>query len=159
MWSMHAAAAYQLWRGENDFIHFEQTKFGSLTLVSFKEAAAQIQLSWLDPETTQVYPDVATQQVSLAATAPRGLFTGPSNAALDSGLFNNTLFTLLPDNRNWLVLIAGPADQDAPVLVPASPPPTRLLVPIFMYQHVSNQATTHARHYSLTLAPHGVNVQ
>src|SRR5260370_6571249 len=151
MWLMLAPAAQQLWRGENDFIHFEQTKFGSLTLVSFKEAAAQIQLSWLDPETTQVYPDVATQQVSLAATAPRGLFTGPSNAALDSGLFNNTLFTLLPDNRNWLVLIAGPADQDAPVLVPASPPATRLLVPIFMYHHVSNQPTTNALDYSLTV--------
>jgi len=159
MWLMLAPAAQQLWRGENDFIHFEQAKFGSLTLVSFKEAAAQMQLSWLDPETTQVYPDVATQQVSLAATAPRGLLTGPSNAALDSGLFNNTLFALLPDHRNWLVLVAGPADQDAPVLVPASPPATRLLVPIFMYHHVSNQPTTDTLDYSLTVTTTDFNAQ
>jgi peptidoglycan/xylan/chitin deacetylase (PgdA/CDA1 family) len=159
MWLMLAPAAQQLWQGENDFIHFEQAKFGSLTLVSFKEAAAQMQLSWLDPETTQVYPDVATQQVSLAATAPRGLLTGPSNAALDSGLFNNTLFALLPDHRNWLVLVAGPADQDAPVFVPASPPATRLLVPIFMYHHVSNQPTTNALDYNLTVTTTDFNAQ
>jgi len=159
MWLMLAPAAQQLWQGENDFIHFEQAKFGSLTLVSFKEAAAQMQLSWLDPETTQVYPDVATQQVSLAATAPRGLLTGPSNAALDSGLFNNTLFALLPDHRNWLVLVAGPADQDAPVLVPASPPATRLLVPIFMYHHVSNQPTTDTLDYNLTVTTTDFNAQ
>jgi peptidoglycan/xylan/chitin deacetylase (PgdA/CDA1 family) len=159
MWLMLAPAAQQLWQGENDFIHFEQAKFGSLTLVSFKEAAAQMQLSWLDPETTQVYPDVATQQVSLAAAAPRGLLTGPSNAALDSGLFNNTLFALLPDHRNWLVLVAGPADQDAPVFVPASPPATRLLVPIFMYHHVSNQPTTNALDYNLTVTTTDFNAQ
>ena len=159
MWLMLAPAAQQLWQGENDFIHFEQAKFGSLTLVSFKEAAAQMQLSWLDPETTQVYPDVATQQVSLAATAPRGLLTGPSNAALDSGLFNNTLFALLPDHGNWLVLVAGPADQDAPVLVPASPPATRLLVPIFMYHHVSKQPTTNALDYNLTVTTTDFNAQ
>ena len=159
MWLMLAPAAQQLWRGENDFRHFEQAKFGSLTLVSFKEAAAQMQLSWLDPETTQVYPDVATQQVSLAATAPRGLLTDPSNAALDSGLFNNTLFALLPDHGNWLVLVAGPADQDAPVLVPASPQATRLLVPIFMYHHVSNQPTTNVLDYSLTVTTTGFNAQ
>ena len=159
MWLMLAPAAQQLWQGENDFIHFEQAKFGSLTLVSFKEAAAQMQLFWLDPETTQIYPDVATQQVSLAATAPRGLLTGPSNAALDSGLFNNTLFALLPDHRNWLVLVAGPADQDAPVFVPASPPATRLLVPIFMYHHVSNQPTTDALDYSLTVTTTDFNAQ
>jgi peptidoglycan/xylan/chitin deacetylase (PgdA/CDA1 family) len=159
MWLMLAPAAQQLWQGENDFIHFEQAKFGSLKFVSFKEAAAQMQLSWLDPETTQVYPDVATQQVSLAATAPRGLLTGSSNAALDSGLFNNTLFALLPDHRNWLVLVAGPADQDAPVLVPASPPATRLLVPIFMYHHVSNQPTTNAFDYNLTVTTTDFNAQ
>ncbi len=90
MWSMLAPAAQQLWQGEKDFRHFEQAKFGSLKLVSFQETPAQIQLSWLDPETTQVYPDVATQQVSLEATAPPGLLTGPSNTALDNGLFNNT---------------------------------------------------------------------
>src|SRR5260370_14450287 len=118
-----------------------------------------MQLSWLDPETTQVYPDVATQQVSLAATAPRGLLTGPSNAALDSGLFNNTLFALLPDHGNWLVLVAGPADQDAPVLVPASPPTTRLLVPIFMYHHVSKQPTTNALDYNLTVTTTDFNAQ
>ena len=159
MWSMLAPAAQQVWQGEKDFIHFEQAKFGALKFVSFKETPAQMQLSWLDPETTQVYPDVAIQQVSLAATAPRGLLTDPSNAALESGLFNNTLFALLPDQRNWLVLVAGPADQDAPVLVPASPPATKLLVPIFMYHHVSNQPTTNVLDYGLTVTTTNFDAQ
>ena len=159
MWSMLAPAAQQLWQGEKDFIHFEQAKFGSLKFISFKEAPALMQPSWLDPETTQVYPDVATQQVSLTATAPHGLLTDPSNAALDSGLFNNTLFALLPDHKSWVVLLAGPADQDAPVLVPASPPTTRLLVPIFMYHHVSNQPTTDTFDYNLTVTTTDFNAQ
>ena len=159
MWSMLTPAAQQLWQGKKDFIHFEQAKFGSLKFITYKDTPAQIQSSWLDPDTTQVYTGVATLRVSLAAAAPRGLLTAPSSAALDNGLFNNIQFALLPYHSSWRVLLAGPADLDAPVLVPASPPATELLVPIFMYHHVSNQPTKNLLDYGLTVRTTDFNAQ
>ena len=159
MWSMLTPAAQQLWQGKKDFIHFEQAKFGSLKFIIYKVTPTQIQSSWLDPDTTQVYTGVATLRISLAAAAPRGLLTAPSSAALDNGLFNNIQFSLLPYHGSWRVLLAGPADLDAPVLVPASPPATELLVPIFMYHHVSNQPTKNLLDYSLTVRTTDFNAQ
>lgn len=151
IWSLLAPGAQQLWQGEKDFIHFEQAKFGSLHFVSYNESSAQIQNTWLDPDTIQSYPNVALLQVSLEATAPHGLLSSPSNIALSNGLFNNTLFALISSHNKWLVLVAGPADLDAPILVPASPPATKLLVPIFMYHHVSHLPTQNILDYSLTV--------
>ena len=151
MWTMLSFDAQQLWRGEKDFIHFEQAKYGSLLFVSYNDSAAEMQYTWRDPDTTQVYSDVATMRVSLKATAPRDLLSAPSNLALSKGLFNNSLFALVYYQGNWRVLVAGPADPDAPILVPASPPATKLLVPIFMYHHVSNLPTQDLLDYGLTV--------
>ena len=159
MWSLLAPGAQQLWQGEKDFIHFEQAKFSSLNFVSYNESSAQIQNTWLDPDTIQSYPNVALLQVSLEATAPRGLLSAPSNTALSKGLFNNTLFALISSHSAWLVLVAGPADLDAPILVPASPPATKLLVPIFMYHHVSHLPTHNILDYSLTVTTTDFNAQ
>ncbi len=159
MWSLLAPDAQQLWRGEKDFIHFEQAKFGSLKFVSYKESSAQIQNTWLDPDTTQSYPNVALLRVSLEAGAPRGLLSAPSNIALSKGLFNNTLFALISFHGEWLVLVAGPADLDAPILVPASPPATKLLVPIFMYHHVSHLPTQNILDFNLTVITTDFNAQ
>src|SRR5258708_35581182 len=108
MWSMLTPAAQQLWQGKKDFIHFEQAKFGSLKFITYKDTPAQIQSSWLDPDTTQVYTGVATLRVSLEADAPRGLLTAPSSAALDNGLFNNIQFSLLPYHRLLRTLRSTP---------------------------------------------------
>ncbi len=159
MWSLLAPGAQQLWQGEKDFIHFEQAKFGSLNFVSYNKSSAQIQNTWLDPDTIQSYPNVALLQVSLEATAPRGLLSAPSNIALSKGLFNNTLFALISSHGGWLVLVAGPADLDAPILVPASPPATKLLVPIFMYHHVSHLPTRNILDYTLTVTTTDFNAQ
>ena len=78
---------------------------------------------------------------------------------LSKGLFHNTLFALVYYQFNWRVLLAGPADPDAPILVPASPPTTKLLVPIFMYHHVSNLPVSNYLDYGLTVTTTNFNAQ
>jgi peptidoglycan/xylan/chitin deacetylase (PgdA/CDA1 family) len=159
MWLMLSPEAQQLWQGEKDFIHFERAKFGSLNLTSFNDSSAQMYDTWLDPDTTQVYSHVEVLHISLGASAPQGLLSVPSNRELHKGLFQKTLFALIYYQFNWRVLIAGPADLDAPVLVPATPPVTKLLVPIFMYHHVSNQLVTNYLNYGLTVTTTNFNAQ
>jgi peptidoglycan/xylan/chitin deacetylase (PgdA/CDA1 family) len=159
MWSMLSPDAQRLWIGEKDFIHFEQAKYGSLTFVSYSVNTPQIQYTWRDPDTTRVYAEVVTLRVSLKVTAPRGLLSGPSNFVLNKGLFNDTLFTLVYYQDKWRVLVAGPADPNAPILVPASAPTTKLLVPIFMYHHVSNRPTQNLLDYGLTVTTTNFDAQ
>jgi peptidoglycan/xylan/chitin deacetylase (PgdA/CDA1 family) len=151
MWLMLSPDSQQLWQGEKDFIHFEQAKFGSLKLTAFSDSSAQMHNIWLDPDTTRVYTNVEVLHISLEASAPRGLLSSPSNFALSKGLFNNILFALVYYQYNWHILLAGPADLDAPILVPASLPVTKLLVPIFMYHHVSNISARNYLNYGLTV--------
>ncbi len=159
MWSMLSPDAQQLWQREKDFIHFEQAKYGSLTFISYNDSAAQMQYAWRDPDTTQVFSEVATLRVSLKVTAPHGLLSAPSNFAVSKGLFNNTLFALVYYQGKWRVLVAGPADPDAPILVPASPPTTKLLVPVFMYHHVSNLPVRDYLDFNLTVTTTNFDAQ
>jgi peptidoglycan/xylan/chitin deacetylase (PgdA/CDA1 family) len=159
MWAMLSPGAQRLYQGEPDFARFEQAKYGAITLISYKASAAQLQQPWLDPDTTIIYPIAATLQVSLEATAHQGLLTGPSLADLNHGLFHNTLLSLVPRNGQWRVVVAGPADLDAPTLVPASPPQIRLQVPVFMYHHVSNKPTQTLLDYNLTVTTTEFNAQ
>ena len=159
MWLMLSPGAQQLWQGKKDFIHFEQAKFGSLQLTSFSKSSAEMYNTWLDPDTTQVYSHVEVLHISLSASAQQGLLSAPSNRELNKGLFHNTLFALVYDQFNWRVLLAGPADLDAPVLVPASPPVTKLLVPILMYHHVSSLFVRNYLNYGLTVTTTNFNSQ
>lgn len=151
LWPMLSPDAQKLWQGEKDFIHFENTKFGLLQLTSFSSSTAQMHNTWLDPDTTHIYSQVEVLHISLVASAPQGLLSKPSTLALSKGLFHNTLFALVNDQFSWRVLVAGPADADAPILVPSTPPATKLLVPIFMYHHVSNLPTRNYLDYGLTV--------
>ena len=159
MWLMLSPGAQKLWQGEKDFIHFEQSKFGSLQLKSFTNSSAHMQNTWLDPDTTQVYSNVEVLNISLVASASQGLLTQPSTHALSADLFRNTLFALVNVQSKWRVLLAGPADLDAPVLIPATLPATKLLVPIFMYHHVSNQPASNYLGYGLTVTSTNFNAQ
>ena len=159
MWLMLSPDAQKLWRNEKDFIDFERAKYGSLIFISFSDSSAQLLYTWRDPDTTQIYSTVSILRVSLEASAPRGLLSAPSNLALSKGLFNNTLFALVPYQDKWRVLIAGPADPDAPALVPATSPMTKLLVPIFMYHHVSNAVVSNYLKYGLTVTTTNFDTQ
>ena len=151
MWSLLHPNAQQSWQGEGDFIHFEQTKFGALKFSGYSSSTAQLEHSWYNPDTALIYSKVATLRVSLQLTAPKGLLTAPTKFALKHGLFNEIVFALVQNNHAWQVLIAGPADPEAPILVPASPPVSTLVVPIFMYHHVSHKPTTNLLDYNLTV--------
>lgn len=159
MWVMLSPDAQQLWQNENDFLHFEQAKFSALKFMSFHNGPSHVQFSWRDPDTTQIYPYAVTFHVSLDATAPAGLLSAPSNLALHQGLFKHTLLALTESGSKWRVQVAGPADLEAPVLVPAVPPAIKLLVPIFMYHHVSSQPTTNPLDYDLTVTTTGFDTQ
>jgi peptidoglycan/xylan/chitin deacetylase (PgdA/CDA1 family) len=87
------------------------------------------------------------------------LLSNPSHLALEHGLFNNTLFALVYDQLNWRVLVAGPADLEAPILVPSSPPSTKQLVPIFMYHHVSDLPVSNYLDFGLTVTTANFNAQ
>ncbi len=151
LWSLLHRDAQQAWRGEQDFTHFEQAKFGAVTFITSHSSDATLERTWRDPDTTALYPVAATFSVTLRAVAPKGVLSAPSALALSRGLFTNTLLALVPDAGTWKVLVAGPADQDAPLLVPAVLPAVKVLVPVFMYHHISNQPTTSLFAYNLTV--------
>lgn len=160
MWPMLAPGAQQVWQNEQDFTHFEQAKFGALTFQGYVTGPTAISRPWLDPDTTQVYDSAATLSIALQVGAPAGLLTAPSNQALNQGLFKQTPFALVQDNqRKWKVILAGPADLDAPVLVPAKPPVSHLIIPIFMYHHVSSAPTHNQLDYGLTVTDENFNAQ
>lgn len=160
MWLLLASDAQKLWQDEGDFTHFEEAKFGRLQLQGFVLGQTFINHPWLNPDNTQVYPSAVTLQVALTASAPSGLLTDPSNTALKQGLFQHTLFALTQNGQQtWQVLIAGPADLEAPVLVPAHASVTRVILPIFMYHHISSQPTRNLFDFNLTVTVDNFNKQ
>jgi peptidoglycan/xylan/chitin deacetylase (PgdA/CDA1 family) len=159
LWSMLSPDTQNLYNGESDLIHFEQTKFGALTLLQYQLGKAEMVQSWRDPDTLQVYPLAALLPVSMDATGSSSALSSLSIADLHNGLFHATTLAFIPQNGQWLVALAGPADLDAPILVPATAPHTQLLVPIFMYHHVSNKPTTNILDYSLTVTDTDFNAQ
>ncbi len=151
MWSLLHPDARQSWQGEQDFLHVEQAKFGSIMFISYSQSTPRIVYSWRNPDTTQIYPYAATLGISLEATAPEKLLSAPSRLALAHGLFEHTLFALVQNHGLWQILVAGPADLEAPLLVPASPSARKLVVPIFMYHHVTNLLVRDLLDYNLTV--------
>jgi peptidoglycan/xylan/chitin deacetylase (PgdA/CDA1 family) len=159
LWALLASDAQSLWQGEQEFQHFEQTKFGAITLQSYNLGQTVVNTPWLDPDTTRVYSSAAVIRVSLQATAPDGLLTVPSRQALSRGLFNGTLLALVQRGPTWQIMLAGPADLDAPVLVPAKPPVSHLIIPIYMYHHVSSVPTHNQFDFNLTVTTADFNAQ
>ncbi len=159
IWLMLSPDAQNLYAGESDFVHVMQAKFNGVTFTAYKLRPAEAVQPWLDPDTTQVFPLASVTQVSLDAKASSTALSSLSLADLRNGLFHNTSLALVLYNGKWLVALAGPADLDAPVLVPAVAPTGKLLVPIFMYHHVSNKPTTSLLDYTLTVTTTDFNAQ
>jgi peptidoglycan/xylan/chitin deacetylase (PgdA/CDA1 family) len=159
LWSLLAPDAQRLYSGQDDFTHFERAKFGAVTFTGYQVGALELVQPWLDPDTTRVYSLASLVHISLDATASPGALSSLSITDLRNGLFHSTTLALIPLNGGWQVVVAGPADLDAPILVPATPPATKLLVPVFMYHHVSNLPTYNALDYSLTVTTTDFNAQ
>lgn len=159
LWGMLSPDAQKLWQDEHDFEHFEQTKFGQLTLQSYSLGQTMMNTPWLDPDTTHIYSNVAVISTSLQAVAPDGLLTAPSQQELNKGLFNGMQLALVQSGPTWKVMLAGPADLDAPVLVPARPLVSHLIIPIYMYHHVSSLPTHNQFDFNLTVTTADFNAQ
>ena len=151
LWSMLHPDAQAFWSSEAAFASFLTRKFGPLLRLSFAVGQAQIVHAWIDPDTTMPYSNVAVMGVSLLLGGASGMLSPPSALAVSNGLFDNLMFAEVKSAGLWRVLVGGPLDQEAPVLVPAKAPKITVKVPILMYHHVSAKPTKNALDYSLTV--------
>jgi peptidoglycan/xylan/chitin deacetylase (PgdA/CDA1 family) len=151
LWSMLAPNEQAFWASETDFASFLTRKFGQLPRLSFSIGQAKTFPGWIDPDTTWSYQNVAVLPVSLTLGPTAGILTPPSEEAIANGLFRNLGFAEIKSGGLWRVLVSGPLDQEAPIIVPAKVPAVTARVPILMYHHVSSLPPKNILDYSLTV--------
>ena len=151
LWSMLHPDAQAFWSTEAAFASFLTRKFGPLHPLSFALGPVAMAATWIDPDTTMPYQNVAVMHVSLTLGGTNNILSPPSVQAVAHGLFDNQLFAEVKSDGLWRILVSGPLDQEAPILVPAKAPKVTVKVPILMYHHVSAKPTKNALDYSLTV--------
>ncbi len=152
LWKMLAPDAQAFWFSRADFTHFLTRKFGPLPLVSYAVGQqAQIVPTWINPDTTLSYSHVAIVPVSLKIGPTTGVLSPSSEQEVINGLFTHQKIAEVKCAGLWRILVAGPLDREAPVVVPAIPPATTAKVPILMYHHISARPTNNAMDYGLTV--------
>ncbi|HLV97586.1 MAG TPA: polysaccharide deacetylase family protein [Ktedonobacterales bacterium] len=151
LWSMLHPDEQAFWRSEAAFASFLARKFGPFQRLSFNVGQANTFTPWINPDTTQVYDTAAVLPVSLTLGVPRGILSAPSEQAVTKGLFNQLTFAEVKSNGLWRVLVGGPLDQEAPIVIPAKAPAVTAKVPILMYHHVSAKPTMNSLDFGLTV--------
>jgi peptidoglycan/xylan/chitin deacetylase (PgdA/CDA1 family) len=151
LWSMLHPDAQAFWRSQAAFTSFLTRKFGPLQRLSFDVGQASIFAPWTNPDSAQVYSAAAVVPVGLSLGAPRGILSAASEQAVTNGLFNQLTFAEVKSGGLWRVLVGGPLDQDAPIVVPAKAPTITVKTPILMYHHVSAKPTTNSLDFGLTV--------
>ncbi len=151
LWGMLHPDAQADWSSESAYASFLTRKFGPLLRASFTVGQPERVANWIDPDTTQVYSSAVVLPVSLTLGPSTGGLTQPSEQAVMNGLFNHLEFAEAKSTGLWRVLLAGPLDQEAPIVVPAKAPAITARVPILMYHHVSAKPTKNILDYSLTV--------
>ncbi|HEU5366972.1 MAG TPA: carboxypeptidase regulatory-like domain-containing protein, partial [Ktedonobacterales bacterium] len=151
LWSMTHPDAQAFWTSEAVLSRFLTRKFGQLARLSYTVGQFKIVSPWIDPDTTQVYGTAAVLPVSLTLRAIKGILSSPSEQAISNGLFNHLTFGEVKSNGFWRVLVAGPLDQEAPIVVPAKVSALPARVPILMYHHVSAKPAQNALDFGLTV--------
>lgn len=151
LWSMLHPDAQASWPSEAAFTTFLTRKFGLLSPLSYQIGQPNILSPWIDPDTTQVYNAAAVLPVSLTSGAASNVLSTPSAQAVKNGLFQHLAFAEVKSAGLWRVLVAGPLDQDAPIVAPANAPAISVRTPILMYHHVSARPTKNALDYGLTV--------
>lgn len=137
VWNLLDPDMQAFWGTEADFTAFLTHKFGPLPLLSFTIGQATSFPSWIDPDTTQAYNNVVTMPVTLKISPSNNILTTPSEKAVEQGIFDNVGFAEIKSNGLWRVLLGGPLDREAPLVVPANAPNLTIKVPVLMYHHVS----------------------
>jgi peptidoglycan/xylan/chitin deacetylase (PgdA/CDA1 family) len=151
LWSMLHPDEQTFWQSQAALTNFLTRKFGSLQRIAFNVGKASVLTPWIDPDTTQVYDSAAVLPVTLTLGVPRGVLSAPSEQAVAQGLFNQLTFAEAKSDGLWRVLVGGPLDQDAPILVPAKAPTATAQVAILMYHHVSTWTPPNALEFGLTV--------
>jgi peptidoglycan/xylan/chitin deacetylase (PgdA/CDA1 family) len=151
LWSMLHPDTQAFWSTEVAFASFLTHKFGPVQRLAFALGKVAMAPTWIDPDTTLTYKNVAVMPVSLTLGGTAGVLSPPSVQAVSNGLFANLVFAEVKSGGLWRVLVSGPLDQEAPIIVPAQVPKVTVKVPIMMYHHVSSEPTKNALDYSLTV--------
>ncbi|QBD79123.1 hypothetical protein EPA93_25325 [Ktedonosporobacter rubrisoli] len=146
MWSLLHPQIQNKWTDETSFAAFLQKHFQDYTLQSFTIGQASTQAYWINPETMEQYNQIEKLPVSLILqlkpTPKQNLL--PPEDVHPAQIFQNLPFIaqqITPigkKDKQWVVLAGGPADPEAPVLPPVTPPSKTVQVPILMYHYISD---------------------
>ncbi len=155
MWSVLHPQRQALWPSEAAFTTFWQTHFKDYTLQNFKLGQVYKLSYWVDPETMKQYIQVLELPVSLQLVPKATQLQGAVGSLPPEILHPSQVFQKVPfivqnigDINNqevrgghWVVLNAGPADLEAPILPPLNPANKIIQVPILMYHHITDAPT------------------
>ncbi len=151
LWSMLHPDAQAFWSSEAVLARFLLRKFGALPRLSYDIGQPEILSPWIDPDTTRSYSAAAVLPVSLTIGAAKGILSPPSEQAAINGLSHHLTFAEVKSGNLWRVLVAGPLDQEAPIIAPALLPALTVKVPILMYHHVSAKPAKNSLDFGLTV--------
>lgn len=159
MWSLLHADVRAMWPSQDAFATFWKKRFQGYLLQHFTVGNVSPMATWVNPETIVTYNNVQRMPVSLQLSPTNPSTQLPPENQHPSNLFQNVPFIVEHENTQgmpqgqWVVLSAGPADIEAPILPPLTPVDTTVQVPIPMYHHISNAPTPTALDKSLTVTP------
>jgi peptidoglycan/xylan/chitin deacetylase (PgdA/CDA1 family) len=161
-WSMLHPQVQAMWPSEKIYATFSKARFHDYTLQGFSQGKTWNRAFWTNPETMMRYINVEVQAVSLQLKPTQAIAKGSRLAPevqRPEPLFQNLPFIIqaVPgkdgQQKQWLVLSAGPANPEAPILPPIVPVSRTVQVPILMYHHISNMPTYNLIDFSLTVTP------
>lgn len=137
LWRMLAPDAQTFWGSQANFSSFLTHKFGPLPRLSFTIGSAKMLPTWINPDTTLSYQNVVVMPITLTLGPSTNTLSPASAQAVANGLFENLPLTEIKDDNLWRVLLGGPLDREAPIVIPAKPPALTIKVPILMYHHIA----------------------
>lgn len=161
MWTLLDSQQQAKWPDEASFATFWQSKFRAYQLQQFSLGKAQWHAFWVDTETMRQYNNVEELPVSLQLTLkhpPTNQVVVPPEDLNPDSVLKNLPFVVeqITDATGkpaWRVLLAGPADIEAPILPPLNPVVRTVQVPILMYHHVNDTPPQNVLDWSLTVTP------
>lgn len=161
MWTMLHPQVQAMWPDQAAFTSYLQARFQGYTLQSFTLGTPNQLDYWINPETMTQYNKVIRIPVSLKLVSQQQQAQSTPENIHPEQLFQNLPFIVQPASTStaagkspqWLVLSAGPADLEAPILPPLTPVQKTVPVPILMYHHISLPLTQSPLDQSLAVNP------
>ncbi len=158
MWLMLDPKEQAQWANQNAFSLYWKNRFQGYTLTNVSFGVAYARSLWVNPETMQPYTNVTVVPISLQLrlqNLSQATNLPPENVHPDA-IFQHLPFVVqhvhTPKDQ-WFVIAGGPADLEAPLLLPLTPMARIAQVPILMYHHISDVPTQNVLDLSLTVTP------